>query len=211
MKSRVRGWLALVLALSFPAWSALADTTKSSLNALLKSGQSVECAFEDADENGKQSGTVFFAQGKMRGDFTMVPTEGERMTAHMIQDGDWAYTWGGPWGAKQGTKIKLSELKAGAASGRKREAVDMDEELDVDCKPWTAVSSQFAPPAGVEFMDATESLKQMRSLQEGMRGMPGGAPPAGVPPGNPKDLCAACDQAPEGVPRQQCRQALGCP
>jgi len=88
----------------------------------------------------------------------------------------------------------------------------MDEERELDCKPWKAVSSQFVPPAGVEFMDATESMVQMRVLQEGMmRGMPGGAPPTGAAPGNPKDMCSACDQAPAGAARQQCRQALGCP
>ncbi len=172
--------------IAFPG-SARAGT----LRQMLESGQNVECTFDRTDEGHSTRGTVHMADKKMRGDF-VVSTKGQPpMTLHTLHSGDWLYSWGGPMGETQGTKMNVSKISKKKSSSP-QSAVDLDQKMDMDCKPWTATASRFAVPAGVTFQDHTPML------QQGMGAAAGGG-----------NACAACDQAPADA-RDQCRQALGC-
>ena len=152
---------------------------------LIASGQSVACNFQKQDASGSQSGTVYVAQNKMRGEFNVSDPSSGNFLMHMINDGEYSYSWGGPFGENQGMKMKAS---AGQGASR-RQGPDLQEEMEFDCQPWTADAVQFTIPSNVQFMEmgGTPGIPDMRQLQ-----------------------CAACDGMTEGPERQQCQQALGC-
>ncbi len=173
--------------------SACAAPMNSSLAKLIAAGQSVACSYEKNDQGGLQKGTFYVAQNKMRGDMEVSqPGEGT-FPMHMIHEGDWTYTWGGPLGEKQGMKINTAAVQA--KRGPHAQGPDLNEEISLDCQPWPVDASKFNPPADVQFNE----------LGWGMLGTPSAA--GGM------DMqalrCSACDQAPPDA-RDQCRQALGC-
>lgn len=169
-----------------------AAMTRASAEAMMKSGRNLKCSVSMQESGATQTGEVYFSQGKMRGDFKMVqPGEGA-FDAHVLQDGEWSYTWGGPMGGAQGTKIRAAE--AGGGSGSGRDAFDTSEEVDMDCTEWTSDPSKFRVPAGVDFMDLSGMAGAAGAMGNSMAAM----------------QCQACDQVPEGPERQMCRQMMGC-
>ena len=129
------------------------------------------------------SSTAYTAKGKMRGDFG---------TTHVIHDREWRYVWGGLLGEKKGLKVSASQTGALLPGGDKV-GPDMDETVRFDCRPWQPDTSKFQPPLGVDFQEVAPPLERV---------------PDAVADKNAR--CAACDQAPEGSSRQECRQSLGC-
>ena len=176
--------------LACQAPNAAAEPTQSSLSKLILSGKTLACSYEKTDENGTQKGTVYIAQNRMRGDFDVTTKNEGTFPMHMIHEGEWTYTWGGPMGETQGMKMKTPPPGANRGPGQ---GPDMDEDMKMDCKSWPPDGDKFTPPAGVEFHE--------------LGGMMGSTGPDGV---DMKALqCGACDQAPPES-QEQCRQALGC-
>ena len=129
------------------------------------------------------SGTSYIAQGKMRGDFGKT---------QVIHDKEWHYIWGSPFADKKGLKARSSQgggyLPRGEQAGP-----DMDETLDFECAPWQPNAARFQPPSDVVFQEAAAPLQRVPDASQ-----------------EKSARCAACDQAPEGPARVQCRQSLGC-
>lgn len=171
------------------ASSAFAESTQNSMAALLASGQSVTCTYSKTDETPTQQGTIYVAEERLRADVTVTEADGTAMPVHMIREGEWMYTWGGPMGESQGMK-----MKAAGAAAPGHQGPNMDEQMTMDCQPWTADNSKFQVPSGIEFHE----------LGIGM----GIAAPNGA-----MDMsairCAACDQVPPDE-QVQCKQVLGC-
>lgn len=196
MNKRVRSILS-VMALGLAAGffhSAEAASDKGTFQQLLKAGKPVECTINRADENGKMNGTAFIAGNRVRGTFTLTSKKGSSWQAQMLKEGDWLYNWGGPMGEKQGTKMRIDPSKKKTSSNK--QGLSLEDEVDVDCKPWKESASLFAVPQDVTFQDITSMQKQAYGQQ----------PPAaqsGV-------SCSACDAAPAGPAKDQCLQALGC-
>jgi hypothetical protein len=193
-------WL---LFLSLAASPVHAEMIKSSLEELVASGQPVSCTFSKALEDGSQSGTVYVGTSKMRGDMQVTSSEGS-FPMHIIRDGDWTYTWGGPLGDNQGVKLKASTAQREVGSSV--DGPDMAEQMDMECQPWSVEESRFEIPSDVQFMELG-SLGALASPSPAVSaGIPGGA-------GGSIDMkqmqCAACNQIPEDQ-RQQCLQILGC-
>lgn len=171
--------------------------TTGSLRELLSGNKNVTCTFAYEDEQASQRGTVYVAGQRMRGNFMMRQPEAGEVSMSMIQDGEYAYVWGGPMGAKQGTKIKITQADAdqqNGATAQNNNAVDLDQKVDFDCQPWVVNNAMFALPSDVTFTDVSAQIQQMQQNTQAM----------------PKIDCSACDQAPAGPARDQCRQALGC-
>ncbi len=168
-------------------------TMKSSLTSLLKLGRNMTCTYRYSAEEGEQSGTIYIAGNKMSGDFNMM-ADGKPFVGHMIQDGEWSYTWGGPMSEKQGVKIKLSEIEDKQSGDvPEQSSIDPDVEYDYDCDNWSPDNDKFTPPADVVFQDLSQLIPSLPTKET-----------------NDNSQCAVCDQVPAGEAQEQCRQALGC-
>ncbi len=143
--------------------SAYAES--SSFSRLMAAGQSVECSFEKND--GSQKGTMYVAGEKLRGDF-LVNQEGSEFPMHMIRDTEKMYTWGGPMGAGQGM-VMPTNMQGGNFMGTPMPttAANMDEEMDFNCKPWSADASQFELPLDVTFQDFGALMAGLDAVQAG--------------------------------------------
>lgn len=174
------------------------ERASGTLAALMASGQNLECTFSYDDGTNVSSGTVYMTAGasRIRGDFNITESAGGAMEVHMIRDGGYNYLWGSA--LPQGIKTKITVENEGKLFDS--ETGSVDENTQFDCFAWDVDESKFRLPAGVEFMDLSAAVPSMQgapSIQEGRSNM--------------KDIqCSACDQAPAGAAREQCRLALGC-
>lgn len=174
--------------------------TSGTFASLIARGQNLECTFEHNDGTNISSGTVYLANSakQIRGDFTIQQRGAGPMEAHMIRDGGFNYLWGSLF--PQGIKSSVTAEEHGKLFSTK-EGGGIDENTTFSCKPWNVNGSVFSRPGNIEFRELTVPAGQMDSGMtiddlETVK----------------KQQCdtRACDQAPEGIPRQQCLQALGC-
>lgn len=169
-----------------------------SLKELLSLGTSQTCTFTD----GANTGVVYIAGGKVRGDFS-TQEGGVATQAHSIMDGTDAYTWMD----SMNVGFKVSMLAPTSPRGDvPQEGMDMDKKVDYHCSSWTVDESKFALPTDITFNDMSDMMKGM---------MPAGkVNGAAVPPNMPNmpaggAQCAACDQLPTAQ-KDACRSALNC-
>ncbi len=174
-----------------------AETTGSTLAALMAGGQSMECTFQHVDGTNVSSGTVYFVNGaeRIRGDFTLTQGTGGPMDMHMIRDGGYNNLWGTAF--PQGIKTAVTEESKGKLFDS-QDGASVPEDTQYNCKPWTVDESKFQLPSGIEFIDMSAQMGIMMdanvdSTSEMKEGQ-----------------CAACDQLPEGAARTQCLTALRC-
>lgn len=182
------------LAALLPACAVAAQAETTSMARLMALGQDVTCTYEKNDEQGRQDGTIYASNNKLRGEINMTTAEGTYLM-HMVREGDTHYMWGGPFGENQGMKMQVSAADAQNLQGR-RQGPDVNEELNYDCHAWSADPSMFVVPSDIQFNDMSQMIPPGLLLGGG-GGMGGLA-------------CSACDQAPPGEAQEQCRQALGC-
>lgn len=182
-------------------WAVPAQAETTSLAALMGLGQSVECSYQKTDEDGTQSGTIYLAGGKMRGDLQITSSDGT-YPMKMINDGSYQYLWGGPLGETQGMKMANTAGRSGR-SPHGQHGPDMEEPMDYQCKPWAVDASLLQVPQDVQFMEMGQMMPA--GMAEAMSGS--GAPHGGM---DMKAVhCAACDQAP-AEEQAECRQMFGC-
>lgn len=193
----------LVLGLSGCGSPAVEEgTTMEEFNGtmedLMARGRDVTCTFTQTDDAGMTKGTVYITQdGRMRGEFTNEGDEGP-MAMHMINDGEYSYTWGVP-SMNKGVKMKLDDEEDNSImddddeddDDDAEEMVDMDESMEYRCSTWRADASKFVPPSDIEFQDLSA---MMQGVLEGM--------------GNVD--CSVCDSMPDEAAMSQCKQAMGC-
>ncbi len=142
-------------------------TGNGSFLELMGMGRNLVCDFTyiASETNAAVAGTIKVSREKMRGDFEMEQA-GAVYESHMIKDGEVLYTWSE---TPQGTfAMKMLVPEDGSTEPSTAESsrtVDLNNEVDYDCRPWGVDSSVFVPPAGIEFVD-------MQQLMQGM--VPGG-------------------------------------
>lgn len=144
---------------------------KDSLLSLFKLGKSMECSFSFSAEGMKGEGTSFFADGYVRVDslYSGDTVGSEPLASYMIQDTNskLMYMWSSAM--PQGMKMTIpdeADTKADQPDIPKTPAgtpltMDMDTDVQYDCKPWNPDRSVFIPPADVEFMDMDSMMKMM--------------------------------------------------
>ena len=164
-----------------------------SLKALLAANTPQECSFQTTVDTSTSEGKVYMARGMMRGDFTLVSGD-ETFTSHMITKDGSVYSW--VENMTTGFKTSIDAGTGANTENGQKEAVDMDQELNYDCQPWSADASTFELPANVEFNDLGAMMKPKLDA------------PANTDDTNAQ--CGACDQVPAGPTRDQCKSALGC-
>ncbi len=137
---------------------------KGSLRSLLALGKNTMCTFTSVVENSTSSGTVYIASnGDMSGDFTSQTKASGTITSHMIMKGGTSYVWSGA----QGAKMNVSATEATTASNA-NQSVDLDAQVDYDCKNWTRDDSKFVVPTNVNFIDIEAMMKGAGALPGGV-------------------------------------------
>lgn len=147
--------------------SAAPAAKASSVKDLLALGTSQKCTYSDDNS----SGTFYVSGGKSRGDFTA--SSGTTTTkGHMIADSKTSYVWMD--GQRQGYKMSLEDVKTNAQANSSQpsgqnQGVDVNKEMNFNCESWTADSSMFALPDGIEFIDLAAMMdpaKMMEAAQQ---------------------------------------------
>lgn len=151
-----------------------------SFTSLLGLGQNLKCDFSfDDGEGASGEGTSYITKDRMRVDSTMV-ADGVTYDSHMINDGEYIYTWttGGemPFAIKMQVPEDQDVESADDAPLEERGVVTGDEEVNYDCDRWSVDALKFVPPSDVEFMDMESMFKDMmQNMPEGFE-MPEGFP-----------------------------------
>lgn len=123
-------------------------STPQSLKELVLGGKAMKCTFSDQGT----SGTFYVASGKVRGDYSSTAA-GQTVAGHMIVDGQTSYVW--TEGQKQGFKISVDKEATASviADAESSQGVNYNEKLAYSCNAWSADSSMFSLPVGIQFMD----------------------------------------------------------
>ena len=150
------------------------QTTASgrSIKELIADGKPQMCTFSNSSDTSESSGTIYIANGLVRGDFTTTVkgSGGSTVVSHMLVNNGFNYVWTSD--SDQGFKIALSESEQtpqAVGQGGQYQAVNYDEKLNYKCQDWALEGSRFAMPVGITFLDMDKAL-------EGMPKIP--APPA---------------------------------
>ena len=170
------------------------STEGKSIKDLLTMQGSQECSFSDEAGN---SGMVYTANGKMRGDFTSAGPQGS-INSHMVTDAQTARLWKD--GQAQGFMMNITGLTDSATNQQGQ--VDINKAINFDCNAWSADNSKFVIPTNIEFTDLSSFAATVSSTPE--------AGSSGTPVMDTKSLqCAACNSLPADS-QAPCKAALGC-
>ena len=90
----------------------------------------------------------------MRGDFTSV-SAGQSIKSHMITDQGYIYVWTDMM--DQGFKMSANTNSTGEDENS---SVDVNQEIEWDCEPWSEDSSMFNLPSGIKFMEMGGAMMQ---------------------------------------------------
>lgn len=166
------------------------SSSAKSLKDLLGSSVSQECTFKD--DQGNES-TIKVAGGKMRGDFTTM-VDGKSTGSHMITMNNTTNFWMD--GQTTGYKMNIDSLSKDAQTNAQPSAgssIDVNEKMNMSCKPAVVSGSNFTLPTGVTFTDIGAMMNQQT---------PSGADTKAL-------QCATCASL-TGDDKTQCLAVLGC-
>lgn len=178
------------------------ETKKAvSMLEVMNSGASQKCEVSFKNESSESKGTMYFAENKMRGDFT-VTTSGQTISSHILNDGFNLYSWvdGTNVGAKLPANVtKTTDEKNNVGA----ESIDLNAKYDFKCTEWTKESSLLIAPLTINFIDPNNLMKDVVIPKA-----PANSNPAATS-GDKAKQCEVCDTSPESL-RAQCRAALQC-
>lgn len=170
-----------------------AQTNQTSIKDLMSAGNPVACTFTSTAGGYTSSGTVYVAQGSMRGDFVTEGTAAGTIESHMIIKDNTNYMWT----SQSAQGIKMTVDAQSTAPAGENQAVSYDSKVAYDCNDWSPDSSKFSLPSGITFSDMSSMLP----------GSPSGS--AGASADLKAQQCAACN-ALVGTQQTQCKAALQC-
>jgi hypothetical protein len=177
-----------------PTQAAKGNSVNGTILSLLSGGKTVSCTITYPDNKG--TGTVFVSDKKFAGDFTMKDSSGKDIVGHVISDGAFIYIWSSaiPTG---GIKMSLEAAKSAETNAQNNnQAVNINQNVDMNCAQWSVDNSKFIVPATVKFTDMSKFFPQAA---------PSGAvaPTTGAQTGT-----SPCDQIPAGAARTACLNAM---
>lgn len=176
---------------------ALVET--GSIRSLLAINGSHTCTFTDTTSG--STGTMYINNGSMRGDFNSM-INGTNTASHMITTDNTFYVWMDT--SSSGFKFSLDQLEKFKNNSNAPKTVDIDQQVQYECRPWSTDMSILTVPTSVEFTDMSAMMESVPSM---MIGTPG-TNNQGTTPGA-SEQCAACDSL-SGDYKTQCLQALKC-
>jgi len=127
-----------------------------SLKSLLTGGKTQICSISYPDNKG--TGTIYVADKKFSGDFTMKADDGKVTVGHMISDGIYMYVWS--TATPMGIKIKL-DAAINAAGKTQPGSVDINQKVNLNCSPWIADQSKFNVPSNIQFSDLSNIMQNL--------------------------------------------------
>ena len=172
------------------------QTMQGTLRSLLSAGKSQKCTYSNKLKSASINGTVYVANGKIRGDFTS-GAEQTKVNGHMIVDSGYSYIWSDM--SKQGIKMAIDlQQQQPTGSTANSQTPDINQTFEYKCQGWTEDATMFVLPSTITFSAVTLPGTQ-----------PSGATPSGVMT-NPAVTCSICDKIPAGSGRDTCRTQLHC-
>jgi hypothetical protein len=169
-----------------PAQALKTNSVTGTIVGLLSGGKTLTCTI--TYPNNKGTGTVFVADKKFAGDFTMKGTDGKETNGHIISDGTYMYMWSS--GLSTGMKISLAAARSAANNAQVNQSININQNVNMQCGAWIADASKFTVPTDVTFRDMSQ-LFQPAQPQTGTQ--------TGTSP---------CDQVPVGPARTACQNAM---
>ena len=137
-----------------------ASNPKNPVNTLvnlLTSGQSVMCTFEYSGESkNTSSGTVYIANGNMKGEFDVTDKDGKKSHMQMIRNGDSNYIWGDE--VDGGIKMTLATKDLESDTSTNQYFDFNNNNVNYDCSAWSADNSVFTPPTDIKFTDLSSMM-----------------------------------------------------
>ena len=144
-----------------PATQPVADTGMMDIAKAVQLGKPIKCVSEQSG----QTITIYMKGSKMRMD--TVPAD-----AHGIYTEDLMYTWQ----AKQGSVMKIADIKALSAEAGEQykpksqsEIIENAQKVNSKCEAYDVSESLFTPPADVQFQDLTEMMKQLEAMTKSLQ------------------------------------------
>ncbi len=143
-----------------PTQGVTPQRRQSTYQEFLNSGRSEICTFSANISGKSSSGTVYAAQGKIRGSF-IVPYSGGTFQQHLLVDSYVAYLWTNL--DDKGVKFAVEETSAnegllsqlGNGSG-----------VNYNCKEWKTDLGVFEVPSNIVFLEVNESTLPSALLKE---------------------------------------------
>lgn len=208
MKKIISISVLILLALSLAACGKKAaedqgEALSGSIPDLLAKGRSIRCVLQAEAGDTIASGTTYVAQGKFRSDYEMLVAGQPNMKAHSFSDGTWLYSWEDSH-PEQAGKFKMADMEKASAQGENKEADNYSDMFHYKCYNWRADDSLFTPPAGIEFKDYSEIMKQVEQMQQGSAGAAAGANI------DKSSMCGQCEALQSAEAKAACKSSLGC-
>ncbi|OGD63755.1 hypothetical protein A2160_03715 [Candidatus Beckwithbacteria bacterium RBG_13_42_9] len=172
---------------------------EGTLKSLLSQGKSVKCTYTSKMDSTSSNGTVYVANGKMRGDFQSTSPE-ITASGHIIVDSQYSYFWSDQ--SNQGIKMAVGGETVPSPTTQNNQALDLNQPVTYSCSDWTADSSLFTLPKDVTF--STFNLPSLPPASGS-----DSHPASGTV--SPANQCAVCDNIPQGTARDTCKAQLNCP
>lgn len=163
------------------------------LKSLFSMASNQECSFIDSET--QSEGMVYIGNGQVRGDFTTI-SEGASYNSNMYSDSESVFIWLDGQGT--GYKISMDTLESFSSDAEDDSlSLDFDNEVDLNCSPWSPNESVFVLPEDVNFQEFSGFVPANVGTGQGEL------------PGVEID-CSTCDQLPAGEAQNACRESLGC-
>jgi len=170
------------------------QTAQGTIKSLLSSGKAQKCTYSSKLQSTSISGTVYVANGKMKGDFTTVSGE-NNINGHMNIDGKYFYVWTDL--RNRGIKMALNQQQpTGAPSSSSNGTPDINQTFNYVCQGWTEDDTVFALPPTISF-----SMIEVPTLPSGT---------ASPSSGTNSSTCSVCNNIPAGSARDACKTQLHC-
>ena len=175
-----------------------------SMKDLLGGGISRKCTYEEVGENGgKTVGTLYVADNKAKSEVEFFQ-DGEKGVAHALIDSDWMYSWASFM--PMATKMNITKLDDGEETNAQETAGAIEKAMNYKCRPWVKNNAKFKLPAGVEFKDVTEDMKE---LTESFKDIDTGEMETNLKAVT-NQLCEMCENAPDEATKAECKASAGC-
>jgi hypothetical protein len=130
------------------------QTKNTTLKNLIGMSGSQKCTFSKVSAQMNSSGTVYVANGQMRGDFT-TSAAGKTTESHMIVKDNMSYMWTSA--SPQGFKMSFDAV-ATQSDANPEPSLDPNADVEYTCSAWSADASLFAEPANVTFRDMSSLM-----------------------------------------------------
>lgn len=137
------------------------EETTTSIAELTKKGEPRKCTF-DMSENGTTStGTAYFANQKMYGEFTITKA-GQAQSSNMIVSESTQYFWDG--NTKKGFKTTVQSANSSQSTQTPQQSVDPNKTFKFKCEKWSVDASKFTPPSNVTFQDLGQLMQNIPTV-----------------------------------------------